>query len=475
MSGGQRARAVSVTATLAIALAAVVAPWWGHVDDGDAQLYRVVARHMVEDATCFELRYLPGVHETFREHLPFGLWPYALGIRILGEGALPAIGALFTLGTLALVLATGWRLAGPAAGILSVLVLSATESFAVYGGREKLDPPLLFFATAAVAPLLVGALRAQNLALASAFGAAAALVKGPFGILPLCAAATARALQERTARSAVQLGVVMAASTIPLVGFLVWSRSFGDRSWWDGYVMAQLWASASGGRTDGNFAPWFPLATLAGRFWPGLPLAGLGAWMAVRGKTERRRELRLVAVAAAIVIAGLCVPTRKLWSHALVAYPLLALLAGVAVGPWLERHRGSPARGRIAVGGLSALAVAMWIAAALGAGKLWLKAPCIAPGAVDSALRRLRPGTEVLVVATPFDWKTVAALASERRLVPWPMGRPDEAIPPESRPALALVREVQLGSPLRGWREVARSGGWVALEAETIRMGAPNP
>ena len=58
---------------LLLASAALVPPWTGHVDDTDAQLYQVVARHMVEDGRWLDLRYWPGVHPVFREHLPFGL------------------------------------------------------------------------------------------------------------------------------------------------------------------------------------------------------------------------------------------------------------------------------------------------------------------------------------------------------------------------------------------------------------------
>ena len=46
---------------LVIATAVLVAPWGGHVDDTDAQLYQVVARHLVEDGRWLDLRYLQGV------------------------------------------------------------------------------------------------------------------------------------------------------------------------------------------------------------------------------------------------------------------------------------------------------------------------------------------------------------------------------------------------------------------------------
>ena len=210
-------------------------------------------------------------------------------------------------------------------------------------------------------------------------------------------------------------------------------------------------------------APWFPVATIAARFWPGLPFVAVGYWLAARGTSERTRELRRLAITATLVVAALCLPARKVWNHALVAYPALALLAGVGIGPWIERRIGSQARAKVAGGALCALALGVWIAAALGLGRLWLRAPCIAPGPVDAALRRLEPGDDVLVVATPTEWRLVAALASERRLVPWPLNRLDQEVPAGASPRLALVREAGSQSSPRGWREVGRGQGWIAL------------
>ena len=462
MSAAKRTAAVAIAATLAVALGMIVAPWWGHVDDGDAHLYRVVARHMVEDGTWFDLRYLPGAHARFREHLPFGLWPYALAIRIFGEASLPWIGAFFTLSTVGVVLVTGWRMAGPAAGIVSALVLSTTESFALYGGRERLDPPLVLFAALSMMPLLAWPLNRRTLAISAGFGAAAALVKGPFGLVGVFAAAGARALQQRTPRSAAKLAIVVALSAAPVVGFLLWSRWRGDRTWWDGFLIGQLWASATGGRMDGSLSPWFPVSTLMRRFWPGLPLVAVGAYAAVRGAPKQTRELRLLAVAAALVVAALCLPARKLWNHALVVYPLLALLGGVAVAPFLERRLQGSLRARAAAA-VGALAAAVWIAVIAGAGRRWLQPPCIPAGPVEEVVGRLRPGEELLVVSSPVDWSLVAALASERRVVPWPVENAAGGIPEGSRPRLALVSGRQADRAPSRWREVARSPEWVAL------------
>src|SRR5262249_9361517 len=54
-------------ALLALATGLVSIPWSGHVDDVDAQFYRVVTRHMVQDDTWLRLRFLPRLFPTFRE------------------------------------------------------------------------------------------------------------------------------------------------------------------------------------------------------------------------------------------------------------------------------------------------------------------------------------------------------------------------------------------------------------------------
>ena len=49
----------------------LLAPLRAHVDDSDAQLYRTLVRHMLEDDSWLNLRYLKGAYPQFYEHLPF--------------------------------------------------------------------------------------------------------------------------------------------------------------------------------------------------------------------------------------------------------------------------------------------------------------------------------------------------------------------------------------------------------------------
>src|SRR5260370_23293919 len=66
---------------LSIFVVLMGATWFQHTDVGDAQLYQVIARHMVQDDRWTSLRYLPTVHPRFYEHLPFGFWVIAATMR----------------------------------------------------------------------------------------------------------------------------------------------------------------------------------------------------------------------------------------------------------------------------------------------------------------------------------------------------------------------------------------------------------
>jgi 4-amino-4-deoxy-L-arabinose transferase-like glycosyltransferase len=461
-----------VATGLAFLLAAVVlvTPWTGHVDDVDAQLYQVVARHMAEDHTWFDLRYLPGVHPHFHEHLPFGLWPWAVAIRAFGEAVLAPLAGLFTLGTLLLLGWVGRRLGGWTTAAVSILVLGTNESFIVYGGRARLDPLLLLLVVASVAPLLAWPPSTRRWLLATLFAAAAALVKGPFGLVPLLAAGLAVAWEERSLRWLLAALGLTGLAAAPVAAFLLWERAWGTGSWWTGYVVAQLLASATGGRTIQP--PWFPFATVAGRFWPGLPLVALGLARAA-GWPKRfdvqeaptPRVARRLALYSLLVLLGLALPERKVWHHALVAYPGLALLAGVGAAPYLRRWLAGPGRRRAALAVLGALVLSALGFVALGGGA-WAWKRCVPADEFHAAFDELAPGEPVLVVSEPPHWRIVASLAAERRLEPWMERRLVAGADHGAR--LALV-ETQLLPPAPlppPWQPVASARGWVLLRRQ---------
>jgi phospholipid/cholesterol/gamma-HCH transport system substrate-binding protein len=102
---------VAYVCALLCCAALLAAPWRGHVDDFDAQIYTVVARNMARDGSWFDLRCLPSLRPVYREHLPFGLWPAAAAIRANAEWAIVPLYGLMTLGAIAVaVLLVGWLL-----------------------------------------------------------------------------------------------------------------------------------------------------------------------------------------------------------------------------------------------------------------------------------------------------------------------------------------------------------------------------
>ena len=428
---------MSRAAVLVLAAALLVSPWSGHIDDTDAQLYQVLARNMAAAPRWLEPGLPPSSSAPFREHLPFGLWPYAAAVRVAGERALPFAGAAFSLLTAAALLALT---PGPA-GLAAALVLACTETFFLYGGRPRLDPPLIFFAT--LSALLVLRPRPRWL-LAAVAAAVAASIKGPFGLVPLACVAAGRAISERSPRMLLSGVAAVLLAAAPAALFLL----IADASWREGYLRAQLLASATGARTDGTMAWWAAAASIAGRFWPGLPFAVLAA---------TRRRNRTLALTCALLLVALSLPTRKFWNHQLVAYPLLALLAGEWLSPYLARWpRAIPA--------LAAAAGVVFAASGLGA--RLLPAPCVASR--EFAALMPPPGTPILVVSDPPDWRTLVALAAEQRLAPIRAAE----LPGAPVAKFALVRESLFATD--GWRALASARGWV-LATRPARQGMADP
>ncbi len=468
----RRLAAAEWGAAFLLGAALLTLPWRGHLDDADAHLYQVVVRRIAGGEGWFDLRYLPGAYDHFREHLPFGFWPAALAARVFGEWALGPLAAIESLATLALVGFLGTRQAGRRAALVAVLVLGATESFWRYGGRMLLDPLLVLLGFASAVPVLLPRPRAGSWLLATALAAAGGLVKGPFGLLPLPCAAFAAAIAYRDRRRALLGAVAALSAALPVAGFLVADRFAGDGSWWAGYARAQLWASASGARADGHLVWWYPLRIAAGRFWPGLPLVLLGGYSLLRqpGKEEARDPpaALLFGVFAVALLAGLSIPSRKCWNHELIAFPALALLAGAGAGPplarWLDARAG---RERWAAAALWLVALTAAASSAAGFGARLLPPPCVASREFAKELDGAAAGTPVLVVARSVPWDMLGSLSAERRLDAWPVPRlpdgPHRAGPGPDAATIALL-SIGEAEPHPPWREVARARGWLLLE-----------
>ena len=454
---------------LVIATAVLIAPWGGHVDDTDAQLYQVVARHMVQDGRWLDLRYLSDVHAQFREHLPFGFWPWAAAIRLGGERALAPLAGLFTFCTLLLVAFVGKRLGGWSMATVALLVLGTTESFILYGDRPRLDPLLLLLVVASLAPVLAFPPTARRWLLAAVCAALGALVKGPFGLLPFLAAGLAVAWESRSIRWAGAAAGLTALAAVPVAAFLLSDEVWGQGTWWKGYFDVQLLASATGERFDGLEPPWFPFTTVARRFWPGLPLVALGLLRAAGWPKQldpsvppTPRLARRLALTVLLILLGLAIPERKIWHHALVAYPVLALLAGAGAAPFLKRWLSTEGRRRGALAALAALAALSVAFVAVGGGA-WVWKPCVLAAEFREDFDRLAPGDAVLVVSDPTHWRMVAGLAAERQLEPFLERRVAEGADHGARLALVEKHLLPAGALPLPWQEVGVARGWVLL------------
>jgi len=458
---------IALGLVLATFLVLMGATWFRHTDVGDAQVYQVIARNMVRDHRWISLRYLPGVHAHFYDHLPFGFWPMAAAMRWIGPWAIIPLCALFSLGIVGLTCLTAYRLGGGWAGLAAMFVLGTTETFFFQTGYPTLDPLLMLLATAAALPILTGRLRARDWVLAGALAGAAMAVKGPFGPLPFAGAVVARAVVDRRWRTLFVGGAVLLLAAAPVAAFL-----YTHRDWWSGYGVHQLLESLTGARRDGNSHPLFALRSIAGRFWPYLPLLAPAIVVALgrpREWNERllqgtqnagnaRRACRLMLIATAVVIIGLSLPQRKIWHHVLLVYPFLSILIGVGLARPLARAFSTAQRIRRGLFALGLILSGSMAADALGLGRILMNPPCVLAAEFARPAASLSPGEEVLVVSKVDEWDMLSALAFEKDVIPWPSLELDPLRHTAAR--FAFVK-ADAWSPNAGWAEVAAARGWV--------------
>jgi len=302
--------------------------------------------------------------------------------------------------------------------------------------------------------------------LGAALGAASCLIKGPFGSLPLAAAAGALAIAARSPKPLVLGAFASLLAVIPAALFVWIDHIAGNGSWWEGYGRSQLLASATGSRADGSGSAFYPLLSIAGRFWPGLPLVALGFFRAARpapsDSKERIAATRLIALFNILLLLELVLlPGRKWWNHALIAYPALALLAGAGAGAFLQRLRVAPAGVSPA---LVALAAIVWGMSLAGFGAKLLPKPCVASTEFAAPLNEAAAHEPILVVSSPTNWRMIALLAAERDLAPQPS---ETLVPLEQageRGRFALVQEKLHVPSTPSWQEIAQARGWVLLQ-----------
>jgi 4-amino-4-deoxy-L-arabinose transferase-like glycosyltransferase len=375
-SGHRDGVSLAYAAILLIALAMLLAPASsGHVDDLDAQLHRVIVKNMVARGDWLDLSIVPGYGAHFRDHLPFAFWAPAALTAVFGPRSMELIEVFFSLGTVAVVLFAGRRLLGPGAGLAAALVLSLTEAFWHWGGRVLPDPFLWLCATASAVLVLDKEVSIARWLVASLLAAAAAMVKGPFGLAPLACAATASAVIDKSPRKLFIGASMTLLATIPVAGFLFVDARWLHLGWWEGYGRDQLFASALGLRKDGaGGGRFYPFWITLHRFWPGFPLLIPAAFAAF--SSDRKRIVRAIWCWCLLLLFVLCLPARKWGTHTVVAFPALALLAGAGAGRFLEfwpAHQ--PASQRLSIG-MAVLAITLLTADAFGLGRLVQRPPC---------------------------------------------------------------------------------------------------
>ncbi len=436
----------------------MVAPCLGHFDDTDAQLYEVVIRKMAESRSWLDPSYLNHLYPHFRDHLPFGFWPFVVARLSLGEHGPRFLAAAISLMVVIGVGLVGRRLMGDWPALAAMLVLASTETFFRYGAQTRLDGLVVLFGNAAAVPAILGSRRAAHWFVAAVSAALAVLVKGPFGLVPLVAAASARAIVDRSA-SALTRGVLVAVTaSTPTLAFLLLDRSVLHAGWWGSYVHDQLLSSAVGMRTDGSLHWWFPFASVAGRFWPGMALLAAVPF-ALQRRGPACSNARLILVFCFLMLVELCMPARKVWNHELTAYPGLALLAGAALLPaasWFEKVRH---RTWVALGTMAAAIVVVLFAPRIGA--MLDGEPCVGSREFARVFDHMGAGDPVLVVSAPTSWRTLASLAAERRLEP----RPESSIPASASAGadVAMVQDDLIKGPAGGWRPLMQARGWTVL------------
>lgn len=452
-TGARRSPAQLVLILCGTAVAALLAARTTvHVCDGDAQLYRVIARNIVARGEWLDLTFLPSTLTRFREHLPFGVWPTAAAIAAFGEEALRALDPFWTVALLAAAAWTARRIRNTWAAAAVVGVLGTMEPLAIYASFPRLDGSTALFALLSIVPWLLGTPSRRGLLWSAAFAAIACAIKGPFGLVPLAATVLARAALTRSPRVLLTGTATGVAAALPTLAFLVFQREWGDATWWSGYVGAQLQSSMTGARRDGVLAPLYPFIAVGRHFWPGLAIVPFALLRAVR-----RTDLapRVLGLAFLFGLAILCLPARKIAHHAVVIYPIGALFVAVTLGDALEHLLGRWRHASVARAALAGAAAVLWLLV-LSGHPVWTRsARCLPTSDVGRSVAHLPPGSPVLLVSGRQQWATVSALAADASLVPWqvPAWKDAEAVP--VRPTYAVVAEPSGEAPPPGWEKLA--------------------
>ena len=300
-------------------------------NDNDA-LYAAVMRGLREMPS---LRWLQVEGAPFLDKPPLFFWAGALLTAILGDHEFVfRMPALFA-GVMGVVLTTriARRLSGSrTAGLLAGALLLASPTYFDYARRVYME-----------VPVAVAGLWAFDLGLrerwksAGLWSGVAFMLKSLVGLLGLAALAVAHLARRRLPRGLLVASALALAVAMPwhLLAYLRSPAIFLDFTV-RLHVVDQI-ATAQPWSTGGPLFYLFSMLENDPLLLAGL-LAGLAAAV-VRLRRERNFELLAVVLAVVVQLALYNLSATKKPFYLLTVYPLVAVLAARAVGPWLDGNR----------------------------------------------------------------------------------------------------------------------------------------
>jgi 4-amino-4-deoxy-L-arabinose transferase-like glycosyltransferase len=427
---------------------------------------------------------------------PLVLWLMASSFATLGVTSFAAVlwSALAGVACVVLTHRLALRLGrGPFEAWAAGVVLLGTGYFLKYANHAMFDVFLTFlFLCALLAYRRAWEGRSTAWIVVGALTGLGVLTKSVLGVFPLAVMALHVLWCGRVGRS-LRTGAWLAPLTAALV-VLPW-YGYQLATHHDAFVREHImWLLVQRALGTGPGAaaasPFGYLREIATTYWPWLPFAVAGAWLALRSAFTRPAPApqttsfpdadaaRLLLLWPLVVIGVMSLaPEKKLW-YVMSAFPALALLSARALAAWV---RSDTARARVTLGGFALIAAAGAFLALTPFGSPPLRQPDLQTMA--HAARTLVPERgRILLVDT--DYYSVAhqfIFYSDRALVP----APDDAA--QVRAALdagdwALVprtgyARIAGADPLR-YPAVLSSGGWTlvhAAPAPAVMLAPTNP
>lgn len=301
---------------------------FAHIDDTDALFYQHLAENILHDGSPFWLRWTPTQLTDFHDHLPPPVWLVATWLWVGGPVCARLMSAAMVVVTWWLMVRLATRFGYERAATLGLCLVPLSEYYMRVQTVARIDQPFLLAWVAAIALVDVAAPAALC---ASALATGVALLLRPplalalFVLVPAVVLAR-RSLQRADITRLIAWGALAAACPL---GLALAAHLAGHDNLWPAYWHAQVLASLSGARTDGDGSHLAVLNGLLHTFWPGLALLVPALFLVARDKLWRDRFVAFLLLWTVAVLGGLSLGKRHLPYHAWIAYPPLLLLCGL--------------------------------------------------------------------------------------------------------------------------------------------------